>query len=261
MSESKGTVVAKGSVTGNLQAVFGRDGKSAYEVAVKNGFEGTEAEWVESLKGIYIGSGDMPDEYVVQIDPDGEVLTDDIARDILSQIKFIKNAEALKEQNKSGNFTVWVGTQEEYDGISEKVQDCFYIITDDNSRNEIIDETKQSLGDYIVEQGTSGALTYRKWHSGIAECWGNITRTASNWNASNLFSGGGVYTVVNEPFPFEFKSVKSVVANCIVADDAAVTYSVCSECLVKQSVAVNAHTNHTGEQICQTTVIVKGRWK
>lgn len=26
-------------------------GKSAYEVAVMNGFEGTEAEWLESLKG------------------------------------------------------------------------------------------------------------------------------------------------------------------------------------------------------------------
>lgn len=29
----------------------GADGKSAYEVAVENGFEGTESEWLESLKG------------------------------------------------------------------------------------------------------------------------------------------------------------------------------------------------------------------
>lgn len=29
----------------------GADGKSAYDIAVKNGFEGTEAEWLESLKG------------------------------------------------------------------------------------------------------------------------------------------------------------------------------------------------------------------
>ena len=28
------------------------------------------------------------------------------------------------------------------------------------------------IGDFIVEQGTSGIWTYRKWHSGIAECWG-----------------------------------------------------------------------------------------
>lgn len=31
--------------------VIGRDGKSAYEIAVENGFEGTETEWLESLKG------------------------------------------------------------------------------------------------------------------------------------------------------------------------------------------------------------------
>lgn len=29
----------------------GKDGESAYEIAVKNGFEGTEEEWLESLKG------------------------------------------------------------------------------------------------------------------------------------------------------------------------------------------------------------------
>ena len=32
--------------------VNGSDGKSAYEIAVANGFTGTEAEWLESLKGI-----------------------------------------------------------------------------------------------------------------------------------------------------------------------------------------------------------------
>ena len=29
----------------------GQDGKSAYEIAVENGFEGTEQAWLESLKG------------------------------------------------------------------------------------------------------------------------------------------------------------------------------------------------------------------
>ncbi len=31
--------------------------------------------------------------------------------------------------------------------------------------------------DYIVEQGTSGIWTYRKWNSGIAECWGKQSAT------------------------------------------------------------------------------------
>ncbi len=43
---------------GETQTVSGKDGLSAYEVAVKNGFEGTETEWLESLKGKPGGVGD-----------------------------------------------------------------------------------------------------------------------------------------------------------------------------------------------------------
>lgn len=32
-----------------------------------------------------------------------------------------------------------------------------------------------TVADFIVEQGTSGTWTYRKWNSGIAECWGFVT--------------------------------------------------------------------------------------
>lgn len=38
---------------GNLQeipAICGPEGKSAYRVALENGFEGTEQEWLDSLK-------------------------------------------------------------------------------------------------------------------------------------------------------------------------------------------------------------------
>lgn len=37
----------------------GAPGKSAYEIAVDNGFEGTEEEWLESLKGGSSGGGDV----------------------------------------------------------------------------------------------------------------------------------------------------------------------------------------------------------
>ena len=43
-----------GSISGTIQGgaiVRGKEGKSAYEVAVKNGFSGTEVEWLASLKG------------------------------------------------------------------------------------------------------------------------------------------------------------------------------------------------------------------
>ena len=37
--------------------------------------------------------------------------------------------------------------------------------------------------DYIVEQGTSGIWTYRKWNSGISECWGVYTASSKTYSA------------------------------------------------------------------------------
>jgi hypothetical protein len=46
--------------SGALQGPPGDDGDSAYQVAVNNGFEGTEQEWLESLKGSSEGEGAAP---------------------------------------------------------------------------------------------------------------------------------------------------------------------------------------------------------
>jgi hypothetical protein len=39
--------------------------------------------------------------------------------------------------------------------------------------------------DRVVEQGTQGDWTYRKWHSGFAECWRRIEVIPGNVNANN----------------------------------------------------------------------------
>ncbi len=58
--------------------------------------------------------------------------------------------------------------------------------------------TPESAVDYIVEQGTSGIWTYRKWNSGIAECWGTYSYTAT----STTQWGSVYYTPVKKvPFP------------------------------------------------------------
>ena len=45
------------------------------------------------------------------------------------------------------------------------------------------------IADYVVEQGASGSWQYRKWNSGAAECWGNITIETLNmqsvWEGSH----------------------------------------------------------------------------
>ena len=46
-----GTLLFDGSEIKGSSTTTGNDGKSAYEIAVDNGFIGTETEWLESLKG------------------------------------------------------------------------------------------------------------------------------------------------------------------------------------------------------------------
>ena len=49
--KNKPTVLTENDVLALIAEQGGGDGLSAYEVALKNGFEGTEEEWLASLKG------------------------------------------------------------------------------------------------------------------------------------------------------------------------------------------------------------------
>ena len=46
------------------------------------------------------------------------------------------------------------------------------------------------INDYVVEQGTSGIWTYRKWSSGVAECWGSYTTTGGSSTEGSLYWKG-----------------------------------------------------------------------
>jgi len=48
--------------------------------------------------------------------------------------------------------------------------------------------------DYVVEADTSGIWTYRKWNSGVAECWGNISHKITSWGGwGSLYEAFPVY--------------------------------------------------------------------
>ena len=83
----KGTVAETKTLTGRASTFLGKDGDSAYVVACRNGFEGTEEEWLESLRGssgVYVGSGEMPADCNVQIDPTGNPVTLEDLKRLLS---------------------------------------------------------------------------------------------------------------------------------------------------------------------------------
>lgn len=66
------------------------------------------------------------------------------------------------------------------------------------------------IADYIVEQGTKGIWIYRKWASGIAECWGvsdAVTQTTDfDWN---VLTSNAATEIIEYPFTFKNPPVVS----------------------------------------------------
>lgn len=67
-------------------------------------------------------------------------------------------------------------------------------------------EKGESGVDYIVEQGTSGDWTYRKWKSGVAECWAHITVPLTDCDLPAVADESGYYDASYKltPLPFQF---------------------------------------------------------
>lgn len=80
-------------------------------------------------------------------------------------------------------------TQAEYDALPEAEKNRgLYFIKDEM--------------DHIVEQGVSGIWTYRKWNSGLAECWGIYEfNTTVNVTYGKLYSSNDIQ-FPNYPFTF-----------------------------------------------------------
>jgi hypothetical protein len=68
-----------------------------------------------------------------------------------------------------------------------------------------------NTADYVVAQGTSGIWTYRKWNSGVAECWGSysgniaITKT---WGS--IYYSDSLTPRINYPFTFISRPIENV---------------------------------------------------
>ena len=63
-----------------------------------------------------------------------------------------------------------------------------------------LDITKLGIADYIVEQGTSGIWTYKKWNDGIVEAWANAsTKQAIATALGNVYRAPNAVTT-NFPF-------------------------------------------------------------
>ena len=93
----------------------------AYAIAVKNGFKGTEAEWLKSLQG-HNGK-------------DGVTVV-------------------TTEQASGERLCFWVGTQAEYDELPEKDSTCLYLISDDQTVDNLESNLTNHINDTAYQTAT-----------------------------------------------------------------------------------------------------------
>ena len=129
------------------------------------------------------------------------------------------------DYNSSGVFkivrTVWDVLSERYEemelgdlsvslsealGISDIQKDSKTTI------EQLIDEIQTLKTDYVVEQGTSGIWSYRKWNSGKAECWGTYRASIAVTTSSAVYGGYRSGAVSIPTFPFTFVSAPTITA-------------------------------------------------
>lgn len=70
--------------------------------------------------------------------------------------------------------------------------------------------------DRVIEQGTSGIWTYRKWQSGISECWGDYKASIAVNTQSPSYGGYRSNVVSADAYPaslFKENPVVVMVAN------------------------------------------------
>lgn len=149
---------------GNIKGTPGNEGKSAYELAVMNGFTGTEQDWLESLKG----------ESGVQ-GPEGPAGTYDI----------LDSSNAVKENMEAGKIVDALVIKEVFQSVSEGKAILASAITDmgvPTDASETFQNMAENIGAIISGSGgggggLEGSCKMYSYGSGAVKSNQNITKT------------------------------------------------------------------------------------
>jgi hypothetical protein len=118
--------------------------------------------------------------------------------------------------------------------------------------------------DYIVEQGTSGIWTYRKWYSGIAECWGNtVAQTVAMttlWGTKDFYCNDSAFPQID--YPFAFTQLPTVTVSPIATDYGYWMYALSADetTTATKKYGVGRPTSAASATV-QAAYHVVGRWK
>ena len=116
-----------------------------------------------------------------------------------------------------------------------------------------------SAADYVVEQGFEDIWTYRKWQSGIAECWGAWSGTLSHY--STPFGGYG-YNTGDIDLPTNlFTEIPIVTYSGKINNGFVLTGTVTNASLTTSTVRGYLVSSASGEQDVTIYFRIIGRWK
>ncbi len=125
---------------------------------------------------------------------------------------------------------------------------------------------KSGYDDHIVERGTSGIWTYRKYESGIAMCWGRHVQELPDGLST---AEGVVYTAEANPridYPIEFAEVPQEFVRAATDGVKATTAAQASGDGLNTQIqtalySVVGFAEHTEALTCNLDLFVVGRWK
>ena len=79
--------------------------------------------------------------------------------------------------------------------------------------NNAFDKLDALGKDYVIDQGVSGEWRYRRWHSGVAECW----IPNKNFGSDTLEPWGAIYATMTGrsfgAYPFTFAEAPCVIVS------------------------------------------------
>lgn len=125
-----------------------------------------------------------------------------------------------------------------------------------NDLTNILNEVLPSVAvDYIVEQGTSGDWTYRKWDSGLYEAWASTSDSyAMTSSFGSSYFGNHTYNITALSF---------VTLDCVFATGYAsgAYFATKAENISTTSIELSARASASTTTTIVHSIYLKGTWK
>ena len=159
-------------------------------------------------------------------------------------------------------------TTSEFNFIKPEVSDNISPAPFNENFDKVESILKGLMVDYIVAQGTQGVWQYRRWNSGIAECWIEeytvpTVTFSGKWGSTNTLGTG----YINSPgqYPFTFVKPPMVIPVYSNRSDSGYSFPVwafpegsTTKCPKMQ--AIDPSRNTTIKNV-KLSIYVKGQWK